>query len=269
LEQTIKKHIDAAGEDEIHDLDKPKIKLALNKLLMLDTEFVFDTYISSLVSEVQTAKEELQNYTNSLEDLVAERTRQLEELSCLDSLTQLFNQGTFYEYLRREINISERHQEELSLAYFDLNNFKHVNDTDGHLAGDKILKLVGRSIIECIREVDIGSRYGGDEFCLIFPRTALDQAVKVVLRIIESFNSKSVKGATFSVGMACAKADIKTNAEELVKEADRLMYISKTKSKLDNHFHVTTVNGEFQVKIQHNKRKEPRPVSKKLKNNTG
>ena len=262
LEQTIIKKIDEAKENEIEVADKPGIKLALNKLLMLDTEFVFDTYISSLVSEVQTAKEELQNYTNSLEALVAERTKQLEELSRVDSLTGLLNQKTFYEYLRREINTSGRHQEELTLVYFDLNKFKEINDSEGHLAGDKILKLVGESVLACIREVDIGSRYGGDEFCLILPRTGLEQAVKVVFRIIEFFNSKSVKGVTFSVGVICVKANDKTEGETLVKEADRLMFISKKKSKLDNNFHITTIDGNYEVKVQQKK------LVKSMNNNT-
>ena len=253
LEQVIYKNIDAAEEHEIKSLDKDKVKLAVNKLLMLDTEFVFDTYISSLVSEVETAKEELQNYTNSLETLVTERTKQLEQLSRIDSLTGLFNQNTFYEYLSREINASERHQEEMALVYFDLNNFKQVNDTDGHIAGDKILKITGLSILECIRGVDIGCRYGGDEFCLIFPRTTLDQAIEVMQRIITTFNTKCIKGVTFSIGIISVKADNSTDGELLVKQADNLMYKSKRKSKLDNEFHITTEEDELHIKIQQQK----------------
>ncbi|MDH5257630.1 MAG: GGDEF domain-containing protein [Gammaproteobacteria bacterium] len=240
LDQTLHNEIDNAEESEINLLDKTKIKKAINKLLMLDTQFVFDTYISSLVNEVETAKEELQTYTQSLEEIVAERTLQLEQLSRLDGLTSLTNQNTFYEYLRREINVCERHMEELSLIYFDLNNFKQINDTEGHQQGDKILTEVSRAILKSIREVDIGSRYGGDEFCVILPRTSQEMAIEVMQRIIQNFKSFKHKNVTFSIGIACTHPDKTTDADSLVKEADALMYASKKKSRKDNGFHIST-----------------------------
>lgn len=84
--------------------------------MMLDTRFVFDTYISSLVSEVDVARDELGNYTIGLEETINDRTRQLRELSLRDSLTGLYNQRAFYKQLRRELSYAERLQEPLSIV---------------------------------------------------------------------------------------------------------------------------------------------------------
>ena len=248
LNTTLSNAINNASEDEIREHDKLKVKQALNKLLMLDTQFVFDTYISSLVNAVETAKEELQGYTTSLEEQVAERTMQLQQLSRLDGLTSLVNQNTFYEFFRREINVAERHKEELSLIYFDLNNFKNVNDEHGHQAGDKLLVLVAQSILNCIREVDIGCRYGGDEFCIILPRTSQAMAYDVMQRIIDSFKKKSNSQVSFSIGITSIDLDNIVDADTLVKEADALMYKSKEKAHVDKGFHITLSKPDEQTK---------------------
>lgn len=250
LEKTLHDEINKADITDVNELDKPKIKLAVNKLLMLDTQFVFDTYISSLVNEVETAREELQSYTTSLEELVAERTTQLEQLSRLDGLTGLTNQYTFYEHLKREISICERHQEELTLIYFDLNNFKNINDTEGHQEGDLILTEVAKAMLMSIREVDVGSRYGGDEFCIILPRTSQEMALDVMQRIIIQFKKLHHKGVTFSIGIASISPDSSIEADSLVKQADALMYQSKERARLDNDFHITGSNDKFLPKQQ-------------------
>ena len=243
LEQTLVKAITEAEEFDIKTLDKEKIKLSLNKLIMLDTQFVFDTYISSLVNEVETAKEELQTYANSLEEIISSRTKEIEQLSRQDALTGLQNQKTFYEFLKRELQSSERHQEVLSIIYFDLNNFKNINDTLGHQEGDKVLAVIGSSILASIRDIDIPCRYGGDEFGIILPRTKIDQAIEVSNRIIQNFQQhEQYRSVTFSIGIASNDPTTHTKAEDFFKEVDKLMYQSKSKSKIENDFIITTPN---------------------------
>ncbi|MDH5359046.1 MAG: protoglobin domain-containing protein [Gammaproteobacteria bacterium] len=122
LNEEIDESLQGDGTDEV--VLRRAIKEAMNKLFMFDIQMVFDTYIASLVSEVEVAKKDLETYAESLEEQVALRTRQLESLSREDALTGLNNQRTFYEILRHEMAVTERHQEELSLIYFDLNGFK-------------------------------------------------------------------------------------------------------------------------------------------------
>jgi diguanylate cyclase (GGDEF)-like protein len=221
-----------------------KLKTAINKLLMFDIQLVFDTYISSLVDEVTAAKDEVANYASNLENEVADRTRQLEELSLKDGLTGLYNQRAFYEHLRREMSSGERHEYEMSLCYFDLNGFKVLNDEHGHLEGDTMLQLVGQSMLEGIRDSDIACRYGGDEFAVILPKSGLADAEMVVGRIINNFKAKDTRGISFSVGVATVGPDDYPDVDSFVKLVDTLMYKSKAKSKKKPGFYIATTNSD-------------------------
>jgi diguanylate cyclase (GGDEF)-like protein len=205
---------------------------ALRKLLMLDVQLVFDTYINSLMSEVITAKTEVENYASTLEQTVAERTRQLEELSRTDSLTKLQNQRSFYERLRHEMAVSERNKTVLSLMYFDLNAFKALNDNKGHRAGDALLAYVGCVLLETARTADICCRYGGDEFCVIMPNTDWEAARRFCERLQAAFEDGDTQEVTFSMGVAETGPDEHVMADELVRCADEAMYRAKAASRV-------------------------------------
>jgi len=217
---------------------------ALNKIILFDVQFVFDTYIASLVAEVETARDELEKYALGLEDEVAKRTAQLQELARKDELTGLLNQRGFYEMLRRELAGAERYKEALCLAYFDLNGFKQLNDTQGHKAGDDLLVLLGGVMISCVREIDMACRYGGDEFCIILPRTEIQDARSVVERLIENFKQKNKTSVSFSVGIISTANIEHCDVDTLVKGADRLMYQAKEMSRKKSGFHICTEEGD-------------------------
>ena len=204
---------------------------AVHKLMMFDMQLVFDTYISSLVAEVEVAKGELEDYASSLEDTVAQRTQQLQELSVRDSLTGLLNQRAFFENLRRELSVAERTHRPLSIIYFDLNGFKKLNDTKGHKEGDRLLESVGKAITDCIRDVDFGCRYGGDEFCIIMPSANTAQAKEASERLIETYDKMETGTVTFSVGIADTGPEHFIDPDSLIKQADKLMYKAKANSK--------------------------------------
>jgi diguanylate cyclase (GGDEF)-like protein len=235
LLQTITAHF--LGKDDAGDAKH--LEEAINKLLMFDIQFVFDTYISSLVAEVNTAREEMTVYAKNLESEVASRTKQLEELSLKDALTGLYNQRAFYDHLRREVANAERYQEVLSLCYFDLNGFKNLNDIEGHEEGDAVLELVGKTSLEQMRETDIACRYGADEFCLILPKTTPAEAKMVTDRIVEVFKGRANKMISFSIGICSMGPDEFVDIDSFVKEADTLMYKSKAKSKKKPGFYTT------------------------------
>lgn len=222
------------------------LKAAISKILMFDMQLVFDTYFASLVDEADAAKEEVSRYADNLETEVAIRTKQLEELSLKDGLTGLSNQRAFYDHLRRELSSAERHKESLSLCYMDLNGFKQLNDTLGHQAGDSLLALVGNVLHEITRDSDIACRYGGDEFCMILPKTNLQEARLVVNRLIEKFKKEENQGISFSVGITSTERKTASNTEHhydsdsFVKQADSLMYTSKAASKKKPGYYIAT-----------------------------
>ncbi len=150
----------------------------------------------------------------------------LKEMSIKDGLTDLYNQRYFYVRLESEIERAKRQRHPLSLLLFDIDQFKTYNDCHGHLMGDKVLKAVGQIVKECTREhVDIGFRYGGDEFTVILPETDTSQAVLVADRIRISFQEKKFNGLTLSIGVIAYKENF--SVRSFIRFADNCMYNAK------------------------------------------
>ena len=203
---------------------------ALDKLLYFDTTLVFDTYIDSLVEEIENAKRRTEVYAKSLEENVAERTKQLEELTKIDPLTNIYNQRAMYELLRRELAVAKRRHTKLSLIYFDIDKFKNINDIEGHVRGDEVLKSIGVALLDNARSTDIPCRYGGDEFCLILPECDSQCAKTLCEKIIYQF-SKKYSDYSLSFGIAeTGNNDEFVDSTELIKIADKKMYLAKKES---------------------------------------
>ncbi len=222
-------------------MDMFSLRQAINKILMFDMQFVLDTYYSSLVNQVDAAREELKEYANSLEKKIEDRTRELEELSMRDMLTGLYNQRAFFDYLRKEISNAERYRESLVLCYFDLNGFKAINDKQGHQEGDEVLLAAGKIIHDSMRESDIAFRYGGDEFALILPHSSLEEADVFAKRLVKNFRVDDMRGVSFSMGMAAVGPDEFVDYEKLLNAADNEMYKAKSKTKKRRGFYISSV----------------------------
>lgn len=228
---------DTMMERPNNDIKTDEVWRALRKLLMFDMQLVFDTYIASLVAEVDTARADLETYSASLEATVAQRTRELKEQSVRDSLTGLLNQRAFHEHLHRELSVAERTQRPLSLVYIDLNQFKKLNDTKGHREGDRLLQALGDVITDNLREVDLGCRYGGDEFCIIMPSATKAQAQEVCQRMIAAYDKVLDSFVRFSIGIADTGPNDFIDSDALIKQADKLMYKAKAKAhKSPGHY---------------------------------
>ncbi len=202
---------------------------ALDAIMSFDTLFVLDTYFYGLISEVDEARLEVESYARTLEDKVSLRTRQLEELSRRDSLTGLYNHRAFTEYLRRYLALAIRNNSPLCLVYMDVDDFKYVNDEQGHYVGDEVLKRLAWVLMGVSRESDIACRYGGDEFCVILPDSIVPQARIYCQRVIGEF-SKEFRDVTVSFGIVQTGPDKHLDMDTLIKRADQLMYEAKRSS---------------------------------------
>ncbi len=202
--------------------------LAVDKILNFDLALIIDTYISSLMEQAQHSRDKLAEYTRSLEDTVAKRTRRLKDQARRDGLTGLLNQNTFYKELRRELSRANRLNYPVTLLYFDLDNFKKLNDTKGHKAGDEILIAVAQTLKKVSRKDEITARYGGDEFCAILSDCPMKGGVVAAKRLRTAIG-ESVKGTDIScsIGIACSTPQKMLDADLLVKKADAAMYEAK------------------------------------------
>lgn len=154
-------------------------------------------------------------------------------LARVDALTQLPNRRDFYEIAGAEIARACRYGHPLTLISLDLDNFKSVNDLDGHDAGDRVLRAVGETLRKNIRSMDVPARIGGDEFVILLPETGREAAAEIAAKLQQKLtHAMQAEGwpVTGSFGVATfIKAP--TCVDELVKRADLLLYSAKQKGK--------------------------------------
>jgi diguanylate cyclase (GGDEF)-like protein len=154
-------------------------------------------------------------------------------LARVDALTQLPNRRDFYEIAGAEIARANRYAHPLTLISMDLDNFKSVNDHDGHDAGDRVLRAVGETLRRNIRSMDVPARIGGDEFAILLPETGRDAAAEIVAKLQQKLtHAMQDQGwpVTGSFGVATfIKAPI--SVDELIKRSDLLLYSAKQKGK--------------------------------------
>ncbi len=171
----------------------------------------------------------------SLIDATEEQlARSLYEASTRDALTRVFNRKYFHERLQSEVAYAMRHKTHLAVVLFDLDHFKKVNDTHGHLAGDVVLRTVAAAVQRTIRLEDVLARYGGEEFVIIVRGIEHDKVAvfgERVRRAVEfldiTYERTRIK-ATISVGAASlAQIGAGATPEALVLMADERLYLSK------------------------------------------
>jgi len=158
--------------------------------------------------------------------------KKLKQLTIEDSLTGLYNSRHFFGQLDKEIKRSDRYLHPISLIFIDIDNFKEINDTYGHMIGDNILALMAKRIKACLRSNDSAFRFAGDEFTIILPETTSGEAKFVADRILSKFtnesfviNEKEISNITPSIGIAEYQRN--EGQEQFVHRADVTMYEAK------------------------------------------
>ena len=161
----------------------------------------------------------------------------LYELATKDGMTKLYIYRHFYTLLENEIRRCARYKRNMSLIIMDIDNFKSINDTYGHLTGDLILKRLAATLQETVRKIDIPARYGGEEFVVILPETDKKDACVIAERIRKNISQIEVKvnetemlSPTVSIGIAQYTTDGQ-EAKDLINAADTALYFSKHNGK--------------------------------------
>ncbi|AXX90689.1 hypothetical protein CKA55_10570 [Arcobacter suis] len=158
--------------------------------------------------------------------------QQLSELANKDSLTNIFNRRKIEEICELELLRNKRYKSDLSIIFFDINNFKVINDSLGHHLGDEVLVKISNIIGKSIRNTDSIGRWGGDEFLIILPQTNISQCKNIVLHLEKQLSliefSESIK-VTCSFGIAPHEES--DTLDSLLKKADESMYKEKTNHK--------------------------------------
>ena len=224
--------------------------------------------ISQDITERKRAEQELQNYKEGLESLVAQRTAELvrvnvqlerdiaarklaecalaekaeelarsnqilENISLTDDLTGLYNRKGFLALAAHRVKLANRNQEPFSIAFIDLDDLKKINDTFGHLEGDRALRDTANLLRECFRESDILARLGGDEFAIFVAEADEGQiASRIQERLCaHRVNSEHCYRLSFSMGIVGCSNSQADDVEGLLKQADVLMYQQKRKTR--------------------------------------
>src|SRR5438874_2926396 len=167
----------------------------------------------------------------------ARAVEKIQELTITDDCTGLYNARHLYKTLETEVYRSCRFGYEFSVLFIDLDHFKAVNDTHGHLIGSKLLAEIGYLIKAQLRLIDYAFRYGGDEFVVLLPQTGKDQALVVARRLRDALRASSFcreEGLNLnvraSIGLATYPHDART-AHDVIRQADGMMYVVKNSSR--------------------------------------
>jgi diguanylate cyclase (GGDEF)-like protein len=167
----------------------------------------------------------------------ARSVARIEELSITDDCTGLYNARHLYSCLESEVARSVRFGYEFTVLFIDLDHFKLVNDTHGHLSGSRLLHEVGQEIKSNLRLIDTAFRYGGDEFVAVLPQTDRIQALIVAKRLLEMFraskflaNQQLDLNVRASIGMATFPRD-GNDGREIIRQADEAMYMVKNTTR--------------------------------------
>ena len=170
-------------------------------------------------------------------NIIKEEKDLLEKMAVTDDMTRLYNHRFFVRRLKEEYKRAERHGTNLACIMVDIDNFKNVNDTYGHQAGDVVLQEIARVIKKCVRETDVVARYGGEEFAVILPHTGNEAAVNLADRIRNAIKKKRLDSlgsdvfVTVSIGVSTYPHPEVNNMDDLIRKADDGLYQAKSQGK--------------------------------------
>ena len=184
-----------------------------------------ETWSVIIVRDISSAK--------TAEQLLQKAHEEAKHLAAYDYLTAVLNRRAFMERLEQELSRSKREGTSLSIILLDIDHFKRINDTHGHMCGDELLKRAARCLADKLRPYDILGRFGGDEFIACLPNTSGENALIVAERLrkhMQSTDLSCTEGEVFaaiSLGVACHEGGSLEDSNNLLQRADKNLYMAK------------------------------------------
>jgi len=149
-----------------------------------------------------------------------------------DELTGLYLREVFDVVLKKEVEEANRNDSSLCLLMIDIDDFKEVNDTYGHQVGDNVLKILGATLNDSVREMDTAVRYGGEELAVVMPRVSLEKAYTAAQRIRKAIEKIQFKNFSVTISIGVSQTNkLVTTPEQLIKAADTALYQAKSRGK--------------------------------------
>lgn len=208
--------------------DKVDLRLEFLQLIVLAAVLPWFSVVGGYISRLRT---KLNRINTDLTGALA----MIEKLAVRDDLTGVFNRRKMIEILRREKALADRSGTAFSICLFDLDYFKHVNDTYGHLVGDEVLRTLTKEVQKELRASDSISRYGGEEFVVILSNTDLDGSLEYAERIRKRTEEivhpelHDHRNVTISIGVVSYTSD--ESIESLLARADKALYAAKANGR--------------------------------------
>ncbi|MDH5184170.1 MAG: GGDEF domain-containing protein [Gammaproteobacteria bacterium] len=226
-------HIDTATD--LNNL-KQEIKQSMHSISSSLEKFSIDTQnrehnVGQEMKEVNARMNALEIVSEGLKDRLASERK----MAMQDPLTGVHNRLAYDERIDDELERYQRYESPFVLLVWDLDHFKNVNDSYGHLAGDKVLQSVAEMLVTCTRRVDFVSRFGGEEFVVIMPNTQIDSALKVAEKIRNRIEKVRFhyNNTDLDVTISCGLAEVAEGdtVESLFKRADDALYQAKDRGR--------------------------------------
>ena len=228
--QASKAAFEALQENEYNRYENLPLKAKDGKLIQV--EFVSNVYLVDNEKVIQCNIRDITERKKAQAALLLSKAA-LREQSMRDHLTGLFNRRYMVATLERELHRASRKALSLGIIMFDVDEFKHFNDTHGHAAGDAILHEFGKFLLGHVRREDIACRYGGDEFIIILPdasRTVTNERAELIYEYAKQFHlqfdGRTLEAITLSLGVAVFPSDGSTSAG-ILKFVDDALYHTK------------------------------------------
>ncbi len=220
------------GDSLTEHIDKMRVSEVTDNILEIKDQIISEA--NKIKEETQVLKVELEKYKEKTSELT-KRLEQTEAEALIDSLTRVYNRNAYNLEINRFIKEFERYKHPFALVILDIDHFKKINDSYGHVKGDEILKIVAALVKNAIRETDRIFRYGGEEFVIWMPKVESNTAIKASDKIRGIVEGKKwnviAKGleVTASLGVSCVKEG--DTAITVFNRADKALYKAKNSGR--------------------------------------